>query len=144
MSSPFAQGIRSAAVGSADDGRRMVTEHSSVWNTRDGLLKTRAHPRPTRFCFPLAKSITLDLRRAFAVRHPRAQYYDEDFNYSSTSVWNEGLQFIFCVQVNIPKTRRTYCKSKECHKHQQHKVTQYKAGKVRNQIGKNTKPKRNP
>ncbi|KAJ5815213.1 60S ribosomal protein L44 [Penicillium riverlandense] len=42
----------------------------------------------------------------------------------------QGLQFIFCVQVNIPKTRRTYCKSKDCHKHQQHKVTQYKAGKA--------------
>lgn len=33
-------------------------------------------------------------------------------------------------QVNIPKTRRTYCKGKECKKHTQHKVTQYKAGKV--------------
>ena len=33
-------------------------------------------------------------------------------------------------QVNVPKTRRTYCKSKACHKHTQHKVTQYKAGKV--------------
>ncbi|PLN76039.1 60S ribosomal protein L44 [Aspergillus taichungensis] len=33
-------------------------------------------------------------------------------------------------QVNVPKTRRTYCKSKDCHKHQQHKVTQYKAGKA--------------
>ncbi|KAF4218059.1 hypothetical protein CNMCM8980_005443 [Aspergillus fumigatiaffinis] len=32
--------------------------------------------------------------------------------------------------VNVPKTRRTYCKSKECHKHTQHKVTQYKAGKA--------------
>ncbi|KAL2367994.1 40s ribosomal protein L44e [Blastomyces gilchristii] len=32
--------------------------------------------------------------------------------------------------VNIPKTRRTYCKSKECRKHTQHKVTQYKAGKA--------------
>ncbi|KAI5286029.1 40s ribosomal protein L44e [Ascosphaera aggregata] len=32
--------------------------------------------------------------------------------------------------VNIPKTRRTYCKSKECKKHTQHKVTQYKAGKA--------------
>ncbi|KAJ6083712.1 hypothetical protein N7467_007847 [Penicillium canescens] len=32
--------------------------------------------------------------------------------------------------VNIPKTRRTYCKSKDCHKHTQHKVTQYKAGKA--------------
>ncbi|KAL2788686.1 zinc-binding ribosomal protein [Aspergillus keveii] len=33
-------------------------------------------------------------------------------------------------QVNVPKTRRTYCKGKECHKHTQHKVTQYKAGKA--------------
>ncbi|THC92362.1 hypothetical protein EYZ11_008178 [Aspergillus tanneri] len=33
-------------------------------------------------------------------------------------------------QVNVPKTRRTYCKSKDCHKHTQHKVTQYKAGKA--------------
>ena len=34
------------------------------------------------------------------------------------------------AQVNVPKTRRTYCKSKACHQHTQHKVTQYKAGKV--------------
>lgn len=33
-------------------------------------------------------------------------------------------------QVNIPKTRKTFCKGKECRKHTQHKVTQYKAGKV--------------
>ena len=32
--------------------------------------------------------------------------------------------------VNIPKTRRTYCKSAKCRKHTQHKVTQYKAGKA--------------
>ncbi|KAJ9192816.1 hypothetical protein DTO164E3_8167 [Paecilomyces variotii] len=32
--------------------------------------------------------------------------------------------------VNVPKTRRTYCKSKQCRKHTQHKVTQYKAGKA--------------
>ncbi|KAL9584740.1 MAG: hypothetical protein Q9212_001930 [Teloschistes hypoglaucus] len=32
--------------------------------------------------------------------------------------------------VNVPKTRRTYCKGKDCKKHTQHKVTQYKAGKV--------------
>jgi len=37
------------------------------------------------------------------------------------------------LQVNIPKTRRTYCKGKDCKKHTQHKVTQYKAGKVRQQ-----------
>lgn len=30
-------------------------------------------------------------------------------------------------QVNVPKTRRTYCK--KCGKHQPHKVTQYKKGK---------------
>ncbi|KAI5807557.1 60S ribosomal protein-like protein L44 [Peziza echinospora] len=32
--------------------------------------------------------------------------------------------------VNVPKTRRTYCKGKACKKHTQHKVTQYKAGKA--------------
>lgn len=31
--------------------------------------------------------------------------------------------------VNIPKTRKTYCKGKECRKHTQHKVTQYKKGR---------------
>ncbi|KAL6463057.1 hypothetical protein MHYP_G00274480 [Metynnis hypsauchen] len=30
-------------------------------------------------------------------------------------------------EVNVPKTRRTYCK--KCKKHQPHKVTQYKKGK---------------
>jgi large subunit ribosomal protein L44e len=34
------------------------------------------------------------------------------------------------LQVNVPKTRRTYCKGKTCKKHTQHKVTQYKAGKA--------------
>ena len=28
-----------------------------------------------------------------------------------------------CHQVNVPKTRRTYCKGKDCKKHTQHKVT---------------------
>jgi ribosomal protein L44E len=32
-------------------------------------------------------------------------------------------------RVNIPKTRRTYCKGKQCRKHTPHKVTQYKKGK---------------
>merc|ERR1711933_593176 len=32
--------------------------------------------------------------------------------------------------VNIPKTRNTYCKGKECKKHTLHKVTQYKIGKA--------------
>jgi len=33
------------------------------------------------------------------------------------------------AMVNIPKTRRTYCKGKVCKKHTPHKVTQYKKGK---------------
>ncbi|KAH0471376.1 MAG: hypothetical protein KVP17_003195 [Porospora cf. gigantea B] len=32
-------------------------------------------------------------------------------------------------QVNVPKTRNTYCASKDCRKHTAHKVTQYKKGK---------------
>jgi len=32
--------------------------------------------------------------------------------------------------VNVPKTRRTYCKGKNCRKHTVHKVTQYKTGKA--------------
>lgn len=37
---------------------------------------------------------------------------------------------ISCVlQVNVPKTKKTYCKNKECKKHTLHKVTQYKKGK---------------
>ena len=34
------------------------------------------------------------------------------------------------LQVNVPKTKRAYCKGKECGKHQMHKVTQYKSGKA--------------
>ncbi|PIN00418.1 60S ribosomal protein L44 [Handroanthus impetiginosus] len=33
------------------------------------------------------------------------------------------------LEVNVPKTKKTYCKSKECRKHTLHKVTQYKKGK---------------
>nr|AGC74037.1 ribosomal protein L36A [Spirometra erinaceieuropaei] len=32
--------------------------------------------------------------------------------------------------VNIPKTRKTFCKSSKCKKHTLHKVSQYKAGKA--------------
>ncbi|XP_025099610.1 60S ribosomal protein L44 [Pomacea canaliculata] len=32
--------------------------------------------------------------------------------------------------VNVPKTRKTFCKGKKCKKHTLHKVTQYKAGKA--------------
>ncbi|QSS63917.1 60S ribosomal protein L42 [Histoplasma capsulatum] len=53
-------------------------------------------------------------------------------DYIAWKSWAE--QFIWekrkTDNVNVPKTRRTYCKSKECRKHTQHKVTQYKAGKA--------------
>merc|ERR1711862_1033651 len=32
--------------------------------------------------------------------------------------------------VNIPKTKKAYCKGKACKKHTMHKVTQYKTGKA--------------
>lgn len=38
--------------------------------------------------------------------------------------------WLFDVQVNIPKTRNTYCPGKQCKKHQPHKVSQYKQGKA--------------
>ncbi|EFN54815.1 hypothetical protein CHLNCDRAFT_134811 [Chlorella variabilis] len=34
------------------------------------------------------------------------------------------------LQVNVPKTKKAYCKGKECRKHTMHKVTQYKTGKA--------------
>ena len=38
--------------------------------------------------------------------------------------------FIFLyLQVNVPKTKKTFCKNKACKKHTLHKVTQYKKGK---------------
>jgi large subunit ribosomal protein L44e len=37
--------------------------------------------------------------------------------------------WFFVMQVNVPKTKKTYCKNKECKKHTLHKVTQYKKGK---------------
>ncbi|PWA51011.1 60s ribosomal protein l44 [Artemisia annua] len=34
-----------------------------------------------------------------------------------------------CSPVNVPKTKKTFCKNKACGKHTLHKVTQYKKGK---------------
>jgi hypothetical protein len=39
------------------------------------------------------------------------------------SRFGEGHALTRIAQVNVPKTRRTYCKGKECKKHTQHKVT---------------------
>ena len=36
-----------------------------------------------------------------------------------------------CTQVNVPKTKKAFCKDKNCNKHTVHKVTQYKTGKAR-------------
>jgi large subunit ribosomal protein L44e len=42
------------------------------------------------------------------------------------------LQTLLVKMVNVPKERKTYCAGKKCRKHQNHKVTQYKAGKASN------------
>ncbi|THU46990.1 hypothetical protein C4D60_Mb09t10780 [Musa balbisiana] len=39
------------------------------------------------------------------------------------------MQWAIVNQVNVPKTKKTYCKNKACRKHTLHKVTQYKKGK---------------
>merc|ERR1711893_194836 len=40
-----------------------------------------------------------------------------------------GFQ-VLSKMVNIPKTRKTFCKAAKCKRHTLHKVTQYKAGKA--------------
>lgn len=52
---------------------------------------------------------------------------DVIFDTQKQHIWMQNTNIII---VNVPKTRRTYCKGKECRKHTQHKVTQYKAGKA--------------
>ncbi|KJX93997.1 hypothetical protein TI39_contig4228g00007 [Zymoseptoria brevis] len=52
---------------------------------------------------------------------------------AETKAWVEKwsrMNLHRALLVNVPKTRRTYCKGKDCKKHTQHKVTQYKAGKA--------------
>ncbi|CAN6203749.1 unnamed protein product, partial [Urochloa humidicola] len=41
----------------------------------------------------------------------------------------DGGSYSSAAMVNVPKTKKTYCKNKECRKHTLHKVTQYKKGK---------------
>ncbi|CAG7954296.1 unnamed protein product [Penicillium salamii] len=64
-------------------------------------------------CNPTHQEIALALLRQATIQRPPPSYPAKSVK-----------------MVNIPKTRRTYCKSKDCHKHTQHKVTQYKAGKA--------------
>ncbi|KAL3591723.1 hypothetical protein D5086_010363 [Populus alba] len=44
-------------------------------------------------------------------------------------IFASGFSVSFISEVNVPKTKKTYCKNKECKKHTLHKVTQYKKGK---------------
>ncbi|KAF4397433.1 hypothetical protein G4B88_027173 [Cannabis sativa] len=66
-------------------------------------LKTKTLARP--FPFRLVAQVSLTLLNSSAASPPLAD------------------------MVNVPKTKKTYCKSKECKKHTLHKVTQYKKGK---------------
>ena len=52
-------------------------------------------------------------------------------SYSLINTADREIINLFKVEmVNIPKTRNTFCKGKECRKHTPHKVTQYKTGKA--------------
>ncbi|KAF5652576.1 60S ribosomal protein L44 [Fusarium sp. NRRL 25303] len=59
------------------------------------------------------------------------QALSDDSIFSLKLSWGRATRHAeIWTEVNIPKTRNTYCKGKECRKHTQHKVTQYKAGKA--------------
>ncbi|XP_006343505.1 60S ribosomal protein L44-like, partial [Solanum tuberosum] len=45
------------------------------------------------------------------------------------ALWYFCLTSRLAKIVNVPKTKKTYCKSKECKNHTLHKVIQYKKGK---------------
>ncbi|KAM6427292.1 large ribosomal subunit protein eL42 isoform 1-T1 [Liasis olivaceus] len=70
---------------------------------------TRSH-REGMFRTPSVKELRLAGSRRWA------------FSAVAPALWD-----ILPPEVNVPKTRRTYCK--KCGKHQPHKVTQYKKGK---------------
>lgn len=62
--------------------------------------------------------INMRLSQRFLFKSQRSQILN---------VYPSSFLLICIFQVNVPKTRRTYCK--KCKKHQPHKVTQYKKGK---------------
>merc|ERR1712029_630426 len=43
---------------------------------------------------------------------------------------NDNHYIVNDNMVNVPKTRKTFCKGRDCRKHTLHKVTQYKTGKA--------------
>lgn len=69
---------------------------------------------------------------AGAINMAKTQYLQ--IYHGEARIYRRFLANRMVLQVNVPKTRRTYCKGKDCKKHTQHKVTQYKAGKVRNRV----------
>ena len=44
--------------------------------------------------------------------------------------WSRSDMLCMPLQVNVPKTKKAFCKDKNCRKHTLHKVTQYKTGKA--------------
>ncbi|KAI9036408.1 60S ribosomal eL42 domain-containing protein [Aspergillus affinis] len=98
------RGLASPVMPGALTGSLGAVHQIGLAPTEIGSKRTKSHnPRPADSLFP-------------DKRHP------------STSTFRDPAKSV--KMVNVPKTRRTYCKSKDCHKHQQHKVTQYKAGKA--------------
>ncbi|KAJ5084221.1 Ribosomal protein L44e [Penicillium alfredii] len=105
----------------SDDWRRTVgPKRTKSHNPRLAPLRQATIQRPPPR-YP-AKSVKMVRTRApFSCSIPKS--------WTGFHIATEAHEFS-SAQVNIPKTRRTYCKSKDCHKHTQHKVTQYKAGKA--------------
>jgi ribosomal protein L44E len=105
----------------------------------NGILKISRNREQARFTSPSHTRIFPSKSLSSTHQSPRPQHFRRsDPRETSNLHWHTFFTFTRTLahesreQVNIPKTRRTYCKGRECHKHTQHKVTQYKAGKVRN------------
>ncbi|AWP11822.1 putative 60S ribosomal protein L36a-like [Scophthalmus maximus] len=76
-------------------------------------------------CQSDGQQIFVNLGQTPGSRRVTAEHYiNECFRLESSSF---PLHRVAAAMVNVPKTRRTYCK--KCKKHQPHKVTQYKKGK---------------
>ncbi|CAL5425531.1 unnamed protein product [Camellia sinensis] len=88
--------------------RRDPSSIGSIQNHRP-VKNPNPDPSPTHRLFAYYNNKVY----ARALTNPRS--FETD---SATQPW-----------VNVPKTKKTYCKSKECRKHTLHKVTQYKKGK---------------
>ncbi|KAI5249009.1 hypothetical protein E4T43_00962 [Aureobasidium subglaciale] len=70
------------------------------------------------------------ISEAFRTKEIARRTAHDEINHGRAIYTLEQILIKARFQVNVPKTRRTYCKGKDCKKHTQHKVTQYKAGKA--------------